>query len=447
MKQSEASKPFLAARSGGLPLSLCVGWGAGTLVTSTLGYATGTFLLRYLTDYLGMAAALAGSLLALSKIYDAVSDVAMGAISDRTRTRIGRRRPYLALGAVLAAISIWAIFSVPEELHGTRLTGYVLMLMLFWATAYTVFSVPYLTIPAEITRDPAERTRLISFRVYATAAASLLTGSFGPLLLVWFGGDRSAHGEMALVFAGVILGAGLWAFVATKGGNEQPVVSGYRSSFVRDALIVVRDGPFLRLAAVELTRLFGLTTFSTTIAFFTKYVLLAGDSMIAVIMTTQTLMMLVSQPFWVRTSNRVGKPASYSIAALLHASCSLLFLAVGPDTSIAVIAGISVAHGTAAGGLFLLNNAMLPDAIARSAMVTGARNEALFVSVLSFAEKLAFGFAGFAVGAILGLFGFVGGQDPAALGDSARTGILMTFCILPAMFVGCSALFLRGYKV
>ena len=219
MKQSDASKQFVQARSGELPFFLCFGWGAGTLVTSTLGYATGTFLLRYLTDYLGMAAAVAGSLFALSKIYDAASDVAMGVISDRTRTRIGRRRPYLAMGAVLAAISIWAIFAVPEGLQGTALTAYVFLLMLFWATAYTMFSVPYLTMPAEITSDPAERTRLVSFRVYATAAATLLTGSFGPLLLVWFGGDRAAHGEMALVFAAVILAAGLLAFVATKGAH------------------------------------------------------------------------------------------------------------------------------------------------------------------------------------------------------------------------------------
>lgn len=416
-------------------------------MTSTLGYATGTFLLRYLTDYLGMAAAVAGSLLLLSKIYDAVSDVAMGVISDRTRTRMGRRRPYLAFGTVLAAISIWAIFAVPESLHGSSLTAYVFVLMLFWATAYTMFSVPYLTMPAEITSDPAERTRLISFRVYATGAASLLTGSVGPLLLVWFGGDRAAHGEMALVFAGVILAAGLLAFVATKASNETPVAAGYRSSFVRDALIVVRDGPFLRLAAVELTRLFGLTTHSTTMAFFTKYVMLAGDSMIAVIMTIQTVMLLLSQPSWVWISNRVGKPASYTIAALLHASCSLLFMTVGPNTPIGIIAILSIGYGTAAGGIFLLNNAMLPDAIARSALATGARNEALFVSVLSFAEKLAFGFAGFAVGVILGLFGFVGGQDPAAIGDDARMGIVVTFSVLPAFFVGCSALFLRGYKV
>lgn len=436
-----------AAPAARLPLFLCIGWGAGTIVTSTLLYATNTFLLRFLTDHLGIAAAMAGFLFALSKVYDAISDVAMGIISDRTNTRIGRRRPFLALGTVLAAISIWAIFAVPESFTGGALLAYVFFLMLLWTTAYTIFNIPYLAMPAEMTANPAERSHLISFRVYASGSASLLASGAGPLLLVWFGSDRAAHADMGLVFAAFILAAGLLCFFATSDAPATKRQTAYKVNFFREAKIILRDGAFMRLALVEVTRLFGITTHSVSTAFFTKYVLQASDTMLAFIVTTQTVAMILSQPFWVWFGKRFGKPAGYATGAGLYALTSLLYILVGPETPLGIIAMLSIAYGAAGGGIFLMSNSMFPDVIASSTKRTGIQNEALYVAVQSFVEKLAHGLAGFAVGSILGIFGYLGGLDPSAVTEEARFGIVIAWCIVPAIFVGGSALFLRGYRV
>ena len=89
-------------------------WGIGTLGPVTVLTATNALLLRFLTDHYGLAARLAASLIAVSESYDAFADIAMGIVSDRTRSRWSRRRPYLVGGAVLLAISLLAIFAPPS---------------------------------------------------------------------------------------------------------------------------------------------------------------------------------------------------------------------------------------------------------------------------------------------------------------------------------------------
>ena len=98
-----------------LPLSLCLGWAAGTLGVSVMFNAVNILLLRYMTDFLGIAAAAASALIASSKIYDAILNPVMGVVSDRTVTRWGRRRPWLLAGSVIAALALPALFYLPAQ--------------------------------------------------------------------------------------------------------------------------------------------------------------------------------------------------------------------------------------------------------------------------------------------------------------------------------------------
>ena len=166
--------------SGRLPLWICAGWGVGTVSVLIVLTASNTILLAFLTNYVGIAPALASGIIAASKIYDAFADPTMGVISDRTETRIGRRRPYVLAGGFLLALSMVALFSDPPfEEQGLRV-AYVTFVLFFWATAYTVFNVPYLSMPAEMTSGYHDRSRLMSFRVYGVGLAQLIAATWGP---------------------------------------------------------------------------------------------------------------------------------------------------------------------------------------------------------------------------------------------------------------------------
>src|SRR3546814_15966501 len=102
----------------------CVGWGAGTLAVAALFNSVNVLLLRYLVDYVGIGAALAGSLMALSKLYDALIDPIVGSFSDRSKSRHGRRRPFVLAGGVVRAVSALSLFNVPTGLTAPAAVSY-----------------------------------------------------------------------------------------------------------------------------------------------------------------------------------------------------------------------------------------------------------------------------------------------------------------------------------
>ena len=174
------------------------GWGIGTLTVSLMFQANGLLLLVYLTDFVNMQAATAGLLIGLSKIYDAVTDPVMGRISDRTNTRWGKRRPYVLLGTLLCALSFLLLFNLALFSESENIILITLFALILNATGYTIFNVPYLAMPSEITNDYDARTDLMSYRVMAVAAGQLGGSALGPALVVYFGSGAAGHTGMAM---------------------------------------------------------------------------------------------------------------------------------------------------------------------------------------------------------------------------------------------------------
>ena len=155
-----------ATHSGSkLPLSVKLGFGIGDLGGNLFFTAMGFYSLIYLTDTVGLAASLAGIAILIGKFWDAVTDPMMGYISDRTRSRWGRRRPYLIFGALPLLLSMWYFFSAPNYTNA-QTTGFLwaTLALCLLNTAYTVVNIPYGSLTPEITKDYQERTSLNGFR-------------------------------------------------------------------------------------------------------------------------------------------------------------------------------------------------------------------------------------------------------------------------------------------
>ncbi|MBT4741187.1 MAG: hypothetical protein HOO09_12445, partial [Rhodospirillaceae bacterium] len=169
------------------------GWAAGTVGSSTLLGAMSLLVLFYLTEYLGIPPAVAGTLIFISRLWDIGATLLIGQWSDRTQSRWGRRVPFLVIGAPLAALAYAMLFAAPESLSGLSLEAYVLVALLLYATGYTIFVVPYLTIPAEITTHTHQRTTMMSYRVAFMTVAGLNIAVLGPILIGAFGGGRTGY--------------------------------------------------------------------------------------------------------------------------------------------------------------------------------------------------------------------------------------------------------------
>lgn len=405
-------------------------------------------LMRYLTDYVGLAAALAGLLISLSKIYDALTDPLMGWVSDRTRGRYGRRRPWLLLGAVLCGLALAALFNVPEGLQGSSLTAYVLLLLIGYSTAYTVFAVPYMAMPTEMTRDYHERSRLMSFRVAFVGVAQLFAGYFAPNLVVWFGGGAAGHGAMSAVLGSALALAGVACFFFTSGAPSAPVVAARQPGLKAMLAGVAGNQPFLLLLASKLLLLLSMASFGAGFTYFIVHVLKSGYATLGSFTVVSTAGMFVSLPAWLWLARRVDKRRTFMLAAVAYAGlqCSWFWAQPGEPTWAVLLRAAIM--GVVGCGTLLAGQALLPDAIEYDQLRTGERREALFAGFYAMAEKFASAIGLAVTGAFLGAMGYVssrGGevQQP----ESALLAISIAVSLVPAAMLLLSAVSLLRYDL
>ena len=189
---------------GQLPLSLKAGWGVGAFGSLGMLWLANVFLMFFLVNHLGMNPALAGIILFITRIYDVISDPLIGHLSDNSSSRWGRRRPWMFVGAFASGLAAIFVFNVPAFSSDNTTAAYELVVLLVYFTGFTLFYVPFMAMPAEMTDDYSERTSIMSFRVGYSFAAGIIIAAGMPALISRLGGDRAAY-EFAATIAGVLI--------------------------------------------------------------------------------------------------------------------------------------------------------------------------------------------------------------------------------------------------
>lgn len=426
-----------------LPRSICMGWGLGTLGPVTALTATNVLLLRYLTDHVGVAAAVASSLIAFSKILDAFLDPAMGWASDRTNTRMGRRRPYLLAGGVMLAIAVVALFSIPMIADDGLRAFYVGAALVFYAVAYTVFNIPYLAMPAEMTQDYHERSYLMTFRVYAVGLSTIAASVLGPILLARLGGGADAYRAMAWVFVPLIVGSAVYCFASTRNAPFSPKPEKSHYPIREQIRSVVSNQPFLILILIKFLTLMSLGV-QAVFAFFFTYVLRVSDASLGQYFLASSVAMILSQPLWLRLAKATGsKRNTYIIALTVSLPAFLSWLLAGPGEPGLFIYLRAIVVGASGGGAILMGQSLLPDTMEYDFRRTGLRREGIFAGFYTTVEKLSGAIGISVVGAILSGAGYIQSQGVTVKQpQSAIDAIYLVMGCLPALisFLGIVAL-------
>jgi glycoside/pentoside/hexuronide:cation symporter, GPH family len=426
-----------------LPPAVRRGYGLGSVATGSFGTVPGLLLLPYLTDRLGVAAGLAGLVVFLPKAWDVLLNPVAGGISDRSTNPAGRRRPFLLRAGGALAVAFVLLFSGPTSPTGLA-TTWVVVAFLACATAYAFFQVPYVAMPAEMTDDYDERTRLMTWRVAILALAILVSGGLSPIVRDALGPTWGYRGVGLFVGSLILLGT-LGAWWGTR--NAPAATAATAGGSLRAQLRVVASSPpFRTLLAVFVLQALATGAMLAGVDYVAR-VLLGGGLASSVLFVCFVGPALLVTPLWQRVGEARGKRGGYAWGSLLLAGGALATLyTVGVGLTAAALSVAVVGVGYAACQMFPL--AMLPDVAAADAAATGESRAGTFTGVWTAGETLGLALGPFVYAAVLTIGGYVSSTDAdAAQPDSARLAIALGFSVVPAVLVATSMLVLRRYRL
>ena len=422
------------------------GYALGSVATGTFGTVPGLLLLPYLTDSLGIAAIVAGFIVFVPKAWDVVLNPVAGRISDRSASPGGRRRPFLLRGGLALAACFALLFAGPTGPSWLAAT-WVVVWFLACATAYAFFQVPYVAMPAEMTLDYAERTRLMTWRVVVLALAILLSGATAPMVVNAFGGEETPKGYRFMgVYIALILVVGvIGAWRGTRDAPEHRVETAGGS--LRDQLRLVSASRDFRVLLVTFVlQAVGIGAMLAGVAYVADD-LLDSDAASTILFAAFVAPALLVTPLWERYAAQRGKRSGYLISsALLVVGAVLLIFARAEQTAVVYLAAAVVGVGYAGAQVFPL--AMLPDVAAEDARTSGENRIGVFTGVWTAGETLGLAIGPGLFALILAVGGYVSSTDHVAeQPGSALTAIALGFSIVPAVLVAASMLFLRRYTL
>ena len=422
-------------------------YGAGDLGPAITANILGVFLLIFFTNVAGLSPGIAGSLLMLGKIWDAFNDPMVGWVSDRTKSKLGRRLPWMLWGAVPFGIFFclqWVVpqFSADPTVNQWSLAAYYLLIAVIFNTFYTIVNLPYTALTAEITHDYDERTSLSSFRFAFSIGGSIL--SLIIALLIFQFGPTEAQSQYFLlgllfaIFSVVPLLLCVWGTKRRVIEMERDRLSKPQASslgFREQIRIAFRNRAFLYVIGIYLCSWLAVQNTATIIPFFVQNWMGGSqqDFTLAVIAVQGTSLAMLF--IWSAISRRIGKRAVYFIGISTWIVAQLGLFLVQPG-QMGMMYGLAVMAGLGVSTAYLIPWSMLPDVIELDEWETGQRREGVFYSFMVLLQKLALALGLFLVGQVLEFSGFVtttGGQAVAEQPASALLAIRLMLGPVPAI--------------
>lgn len=441
--------------------STIVRYAVGSVGTGGFGTLPGLVLLIYMTNTLGVSPAFAGVAFTVAKIWDVVIDPWIGARSDRSLARTGARRRFMVIGAITLPIFFVLTFAVPPGLPEWISAAWVLIGFLLAATAFSLFQVPYIALPAELVDTYDDRTRLLSARVIVLTLAILAFGGGAPELVKLGADEYQGYLIMAAAAGAVFLAAFLITSTversarqtaAPRAPSSEPVdglaapVTGLLANFRRGWSAVRASQPYRALLFTFVVQALAIGLMLAGVAYVAFDVLhLEGTLFLFLSLIAPAILVT---PLWSVISRRIGKERAFSIATVLFAvaALSLVLMIWAPGEW--VFAPVALA-GAAYAGLQSLPLAMLPDTVAHDAVTHGPGRAGTFSGVWTAGETAGLAFGGTILSIVLAVTGFIAteGDQVVAQPESAIVGIILAFSVIPAVLMLLSLISLARYPL
>lgn len=417
-----------------------LGYAAGDVANNLTFSLASAFLLIYYTDVAGIAAGTAGTLFLIVRVWGGLTDLLAGGLVDRTSTRWGKFRPYLLFGSVpLLALNV-ALFSIPSGLSDGGKVVFAYVSYALFSLAYSFVNIPYGSLSAAMTQRPDERARISTIRIIAASVTILVIAIVVAPQIE--GSDDLQRSLTLTTMAIAIVGLALylWCFFTAREAVER---SAKRFS-IRETLAMMRHNrPLILVCASSLLFLTGMFSLQTVGVFYARDVL-GNAGLYIVLVTVQTIAMIVAALIVPSLIAAIGKRRAYLLSGLI-AIVGGIGAALAPGTTPAIgIAAFGVL-GLAIGAINTLVFALQADTVDYGEWKSGVRAEGSSYAVLSFTRKAGQGVGGAAAAYTLGLGGYVSGA--ASQSDGADTAIRIAAGGLPAGFILAAAAVMLAYPL
>lgn len=440
-----------------LPLSTVLLYALPALGTSMPNMLIALYYFMFATDVLLVSPGVLGVLLMLSRAWDAVSDPIAGYLSDRTRTRMGRRRPWMLAGALGLAVANVVLWAPPASLSGVALAVWVGFSLVLFSTASTALHVPYGALGVELCQDHHDRTRLFAYRTSIAGLGGLLAlAAFGLLREAetpdqsWLGLDSRAVALGAAIAIAAFCTVTCIALVARvrerteyQGRGPRGVSMSYGD--------VARNPHARRLFFVFTVQTFGMASLSMLAAYLFKYIFVVPTRYQMIMIAAFMLPMACSIPLWVRLSRRLGKKRIWTFTLwVLAAAYALMYFGMQPwdyesdPVALSISLGFAALLGSMSACGYVVAPSVQADVIDYDEWATNERKEGAYLSAWSFLQKTAAALAALLLGLVLEVVGYdPGGQQT----ETTRTAIVALVTFVPAAGYLASALVFRGFTL
>lgn len=445
-----------------LKLSTKLAYGAGDLGPAITSGVSIFFLLVFFTNVAGIPIGLAGNILMVGKIWDAVNDPMMGLLTDKTNSgRWGRRLPWLLYGAIPFGIFFflqWIVprFSADPTAQMSSLFWYYVVIGLISQVFYTVVNLPYTAMTPELTQDYDERTTLNSFRFSFSIGGSILALILAKVIFETIANRQQQYVVLAAICGTIAVFSLFWCVWGTRDRvmafeAQRRLVEEPPSIPIGEQLkIVFSNKPFLYVIGIYLFSWLAIQVTASVIPYFVvNWMRLKDSDVPTVIIGFQGTALLVLFA-WSALSQRLGKKVVYFMGTILWiiALVGVFFLQPGQTNlmyALAVMAGFGISTA------YLIPWSMIPDVIELDELNTGQRREGIFYGFMVLLQKFGLALGLFLVGNALQAFGFQAAADGQATlptqPESALLAIRFTTSILPAILLVCGLVLVYFYPI
>lgn len=418
-----------------LSFSKKIRFGVGDFGMSVLIASLQFYMLFYYTDVVGINPAVAGTAMLVGKLtWDMINDGLFGYLIDKTKSRWGRKRPYLLFCSVPLALSFWLLFSLPTGM--SNLVAFLAIIGTFciFDSFQTLVNVAYTTMTAELTTDYDERTSLATYRMVFNVVGYIFGAALMTVLAVVFKDSFGVSDQTAWSIVGLFFGviATISTLIVGFSKDLTPVTQDVPCSMppIKSLFSTFKNKMFVRFFIITMIMSTAFTLVTQMLPYFIIYQLDMESSQAIIMMLLLVTLAIFLVPCKM-VVGKIGKGATYALG-LSIASVALIvgfFLPYGPSP---IIFGVAVVAGIGFSSQWVCPHSMMPDVIEYDELETGERREGLFYGVWGMTGKVTGALGSAICGWGLELFGYVEGVPQT---EFSLLGIRLMFTALPALFL------------